>query len=708
MAIPRQRASPDVPRSFTAAGAGPTWLAVGGGTAVALAVIVGVAVLALSTASIAGRPEGSDLAAWWPAAAVAVGAVAVVTPRLRALLLVAVGAGAAAANLLADRPGAALVGFTAANVLTPWLWVRLMTQDGERPQLLSVTDFGRFVRATIAATGVAGLVAGVSAQVANGEGLLLTWGAFTSTHASSVLVLVPFVLGLPRSRSRVRQAELVAQLAVLVAAFLLVFTPERLLPLGLLPLPVLLWGAVRFPVRWVSVELMVAAVLSSVLTSLGRGPYAAITDAGLAPELVGVLLQVALLVYALVSLPLALLVHQQRDALSTAEDSYELVQSVLTGATATAIIGCDRDGTISFFNAGAASMLGYPAADVVGRCTLERFHEQGEIEARAAELGVPPGMQVFTTLVDAGAPSERRDWTMVRRDGSRLSVSLRVTARTSASGDHLGYLGVGEDVTERRRTESALRDALDREREALERLEQLDLAKTTFVSTVSHELRTPMTSVLGYTDMVLDEAAGPITADQRMMLEAARRNGRRLLLLIEDLLTVSLIEDGTFALDVEPVDLRDTARGALEAVGPLLADRRLELDPHLGDERLVVIGDGGHLERVAINLVANAVKFTPDGGVIGVRVGSSRGGAFLEVSDTGIGIPEDELPQLFDRFFRSSAAQELEIPGTGLGLSIVKTIVTSHGGHIDVRSTPGQGSTFRVELPLREAAATPR
>jgi PAS domain S-box-containing protein len=705
MAIARRRTSPDSGRALLekSPGAHPPFPVVTGGPAALLAVAVGVAVFVMGAAALHLRPEGSSVAAWWPATAVAVGALALVHRQSGPLVLVAVGLGTLAAHLTADRPWQALVGFVVADMMTPWLLLRLMTRRGDHPQLLSVEELGRFVRATFVATGAAGLVAGLGVQLASGQDLLITWGAFAGSHATAVLLLVPCALVLPAATARPRPAELAAQLVALAAALFMVFTPERLLPLGLLPLPVLLWAAVRFPARWVAAELVLAGVVSTTLTTAGRGPYAAVVDAGLPSEMIGVLLQAALLVYVLGTLPLTLLVHQQRSALSHAEDSNKLLQSVLTGATATAIIGFARDGTITFFNAGAENMLGYRAGELVGRSTPERLHTGEEVEARAAELGVPPGMQVFTAVVDGGAPSERRDWTLVRRDGTHLTVALRVTRRVSTGGEHLGYLGVGEDVTERRRTEVTLRDALDREREALERLEQLDKAKTTFVSTVSHELRTPMTSVLGYTDMVLDEAAGPINPEQRVMLEAAQRNGRRLLLLIEDLLTVSLIEDGSFALEAEPVDLRETAKGALEAIGPLLVDRRLALETDLGERELLVVGDGAHLERVAINLVANAVKFTPDGGAIGVRVGSRGDGAFLEVSDTGIGIPEDEQPLLFERFFRSTNAQELEVPGTGLGLSIVKTIVASHGGNIRVQSLPGRGTTFSVELPLQTA-----
>jgi PAS domain S-box-containing protein len=680
--------------------------ALAGGSAVLLAVATGLAVFLLGSLAVHFRPDGSATAAWWPATGVAVAAIAVVTPQRRLLVALAVGAGALAANLQNDRPWLVVLGFAAANALTPWIWVRLMTRGRDaRPRLLTVDDFGWFVVATLASTTIAGLVGALCARVGDGADLLTTWGAFLAAQSASMIVLVPFAMALPPAARKPHPTEVGLQAAALLGTLLVVFGPQQMLPLGILPLPFLVWGAVRLPPRWVTAELLVAGVLMCTLTTMGAGPYAAVTHRGFAPELIGLLLQAALLVYAMVALPLTLLVHRQRAALRAARESYRLLQSVLTGATGTAIIGCNRSGTVTFFNTGAEEMLGYPEQDVVGHVTPLAWFDPAEIQARAAQLGVSPGLGVLTAAVDAGAPSERRDWTMMRRDGTRLVVALRVTPRVSDRGVLLGYLGVGEDVTERRRTEATLRDALDRERQALERMEQLDAAKNTFVSSVSHELRTPMTSVLGYTDMVLGEAAGPVNAEQRGMLEAARRNGNRLLRLIEDLLAVSLIEHGAFSIDIEPVDLRTAAEGAVDAINPLLADRDLDLRVDLGSRELMVLGDLAHLERVVINLLANAVKFTPDGGCIDLRLRAFKQDAVLEVTDTGIGIPTDEQSQLFQRFFRSTTAQELEVPGTGLGLSIVKTIVSSHDGRITVRSRPGEGTSFRVEIPLGQPAA---
>ena len=706
MTMPRQRVPSGAPPLLTTpeARSGHSPVEVRGTAAVFLALAAGAAVLVLGSAAVYLRPAGSSLAAWWPSAAVAVVAVAFVEARKRWLVAVCVGLGGMAANLAADRPLVTLVGFAVANGLVPLIWIFVMTRAGRRARLLTAEDFGRFVLATLTATALSGLVSATGIALGMGGDLLTAWGAFVAAQSASILILAPFALPLPAPIRRPATVELVCQVLALVLSVLVLFLPQRMLPLGVLPLPFLVWGAVRLPARWVSGELLVAGVLTSILTTLGRGPYAHVVREGFQPELIGLLLEVALVVYALVSLPLTLLVHQQAAALASARDSYELADSILTGATGTAIIGWGPDGTIIFFNAGAEDMLGYSAEEVVGRCTPEEFHDRTEIEQRARLMGVRPGVPVLTALVDAGAPSERRDWTMVRRDGTRLTVAMRVTARVSESGEHLGYLGVGDDVTERRRTETTLRVALDRERQALDRMEQLDQAKTTFVSTVSHELRTPMTSVLGYTDMVLSGTAGPVNQEQRGMLEAARRNGRRLLRLIEDLLTVSLIENGSFTLDMDSVDLRSAAQGAIEAVRPLFVDRRLAFDVRLGEQELPVAGDLDHLERVVLNLLANAVKFTPDGGRVGITLGARGAEAFLEVTDTGIGIPAEEQPQLFQRFFRSTTAQELEVPGTGLGLSIVRTIVSSHGGEISVRSKPGEGTTFRVELPLRQPA----
>ncbi|WP_019873326.1 PAS domain-containing sensor histidine kinase [Sporichthya polymorpha] len=238
------------------------------------------------------------------------------------------------------------------------------------------------------------------------------------------------------------------------------------------------------------------------------------------------------------------------------------------------------------------------------------------------------------------------------------------------------------------------------ELEIIRRLRELDQAKSDFVSSVSHELRTPLTSIIGYLEMLVEGDGGPLTVEQLQLAEVVERNSRRLLALIEDLLTLSHIEAGRTEPVAEPVDLAAVVADVQRTVVPILGARELEVVVDVPEDIGSVLGDAGQLERVLFNLVTNAVKFTPDGGRVSIVGAAVDGLARLSVSDSGIGIPEEEQEQLFTRFFRSSAARENAIQGTGLGLVIVKSIVEAHGGSISVASLVGVGTTVTVELPL--------
>lgn len=242
----------------------------------------------------------------------------------------------------------------------------------------------------------------------------------------------------------------------------------------------------------------------------------------------------------------------------------------------------------------------------------------------------------------------------------------------------------------------------EREREMVQRLRDLDQAKSDFVALVSHELRTPLTSIRGYVEMLRDGDAGELEPDQQRMLEVVQRNADRLLALIEDLLTLSRIESGTFRVARAPVALDGVARATVEEMRPQALDRGVELVADVADEVPAILGDTAQLERVLLNLLSNAIKFTTDGGRVVVRVRPAGAAVELEVQDEGIGIPEAEQARLFSRFFRSSTAQERAIQGTGLGLVIVKSIIEHHGGEIAVRSQAGVGTTFTVLLPAAE------
>jgi two-component system phosphate regulon sensor histidine kinase PhoR len=232
------------------------------------------------------------------------------------------------------------------------------------------------------------------------------------------------------------------------------------------------------------------------------------------------------------------------------------------------------------------------------------------------------------------------------------------------------------------------------------RLQELDTAKTDFMSTVSHELRTPLTSISGYLELMLDEDAGELSPPQRRMLEVIARNTRRLRELIEDMLILSKIEAGDFRISKQDVELSELVDHALAAIEPAAAKASVGLHTEVyGPLRLTA--DPEQLDRVLTNLLSNAVKFTPPEGTVTVRAVREGEELVLTVADTGIGIPEAELQALFARFFRASNAIHQAIPGTGLGLAIVRTIVDHHGGSIAVASAERAGTTVTVRLPAR-------
>jgi signal transduction histidine kinase/CHASE3 domain sensor protein len=235
---------------------------------------------------------------------------------------------------------------------------------------------------------------------------------------------------------------------------------------------------------------------------------------------------------------------------------------------------------------------------------------------------------------------------------------------------------------------------------------ELDRLKEDFVATVSHELRTPLTSMMGFLEMIREGEAGELNDEQQRVLAIVYRSSERLQRLVGDLLFVARLDANGLQLQFGEVRVAEIVRDTLESTSALARSREIDLRPDVRDVP-ALSGDRERLSQLVANLVGNAIKFTPAGGRVTVRTFVAGQSAVVEVEDTGIGIPAAEQGQLFQRFFRSSTATEQAIPGTGLGLVISRAIAEAHGGSIGVRSRPGEGTCFRVELPLEpeEAAA---
>jgi PAS domain S-box-containing protein len=341
----------------------------------------------------------------------------------------------------------------------------------------------------------------------------------------------------------------------------------------------------------------------------------------------------------------------------------------------------DSHGTVIACNQSAAEMIGREPAEIVGcgaeDLPLRLVREDGT----EFERDDRPGYKAILTGepqlgIVAGHP--RPDGTM-----AWLSVNAIPIVDDSAGAPYAVATSFA-DITERRRAERL---------------------KEEFFALVSHELRTPLTSITGYLELLLDEG-GDLDGEQRHFLGVVERNARRLQRLVGDLLFVAQFEAGKLSLDVGRVRLTEVAAEAVESAAPRAAELGLDLRLN-AEETPETGGDSGRIGQTLDNLISNALKFTPSGGRVDVRVLNRRDHVVIEVADTGLGISRNEQQRLFDRFYRTATATEQAIPGVGLGLSISKAIVEGHGGSITVASDEGRGTTFTITLPLTGAQRPP-
>lgn len=240
---------------------------------------------------------------------------------------------------------------------------------------------------------------------------------------------------------------------------------------------------------------------------------------------------------------------------------------------------------------------------------------------------------------------------------------------------------------------------------AYEELKELDRLKSEFISVVSHELRTPLHSVQGFVKLIL-EGKVPDEGRQRECLTIVAEQTKHVSTLIDNLLDVSRMEAGRFEMERAPVSMAEVIKKVVLNLGSMAEDKDISLKVRIPETLPSVEGDEGRLEQVVTNLIHNAIKFTPQGGRVTVAAGMDRGHLWVEVTDTGCGIPTEALPKVFDRFYQVDSSTTRRAGGTGLGLYIAKQIVEAHGGTIEVESEVSHGSTFRFTLPLHSVHRT--
>lgn len=376
--------------------------------------------------------------------------------------------------------------------------------------------------------------------------------------------------------------------------------------------------------------------------------------------------------------------------------SEERARSVVDAAS-DAFVSIDVDSAITAWNDAARRTFGWSADEVLGRQLTDTIIPE---RYRAAHRA---GIQRFLTSGEGPLFGRRTEIAALHRNGHELPIELAIWA--VESDGRWTFNAFLHDITERRVADRELQAAYERERDIVDQLTQLDRNKADFMSMVSHELRTPLTSIIGYLDLLGAGHGGDLTDRQRDMLGVVERNAHRLLDLIDDIVTLDRLESGRVPLDLGDVELAGVVGSVVDAVAPLAAAREQRLATDVRPTTGSVIGDSEQLERVLLNLATNAVKFTPKGGAVNVFADGDDERASITVVDTGMGIPADEQPRLFSRFFRSSTARSAAVPGTGLGLVIARSIVEAHGGTIELVSAENEGTVVTVSLPRRPVSA---
>jgi PAS domain S-box-containing protein len=355
-------------------------------------------------------------------------------------------------------------------------------------------------------------------------------------------------------------------------------------------------------------------------------------------------------------------------------------QAHLLDSVENAVVATDANDAISYWNAFAERLLGWKAEEVLGR-HIRKF------------LRIPPEVLASVKEVTGTGRAWAGDFEIRRRDGSSFVAFGRVSPVHGPDGAREGLVGVFLDITDRRKTEEALRAAFEREKEVSKRLLAVDEMKTTFLEAVSHELRTPLSAILGLA-LTLERYDARFSPERtREMIGRLAVNARKLDRLLSDLLDLDRLSRGILKPRRRPTDISALVRQVV-AGSDVVDSRPIQLQ--LAD--VIVPVEPAKVERIVENLVANAIRHTPEGTPIWVKVEEMDGGVVIAVEDAGPGVPKELRETIFEAF-RQGADTRAATPGVGIGLSLVARFAELHGGRAWVEDREGGGASFKVVFP---------
>ncbi|HCZ12570.1 MAG TPA: hypothetical protein DHV16_10060, partial [Nitrospiraceae bacterium] len=407
--------------------------------------------------------------------------------------------------------------------------------------------------------------------------------------------------------------------------------------------------------------------------------------------------------------------------IASVSEAQTYLKNVLNNS-ADIIVTTDTKGRVVEFNKGASRILGYSKEEVTGR-RAEKFWVQPE-ERR----------EILRMLEKEGYVSNY-ETQLIAKDGRVVDVSLTLAYIKNGDGKIYGTVGISKDITEKKKLERAVEErnlelkelnekleekVIERTRElekANRELERSSKLKSQFIATMSHELRTPLNSILGFSELLMDEIFGGLTEKQKRHVTNIHNSGSHLLQLINNILDIAKIESGKMELYYEGFAVRQAISEVETVIRPLVDKKRQELIVKVSEGVTLIKADKVKFKQILYNLVSNAVKFTPEGGNIFVEANlAGEDDAYfarykdictkkdsclsLSVTDSGIGIKKEDHEKIFSEFEQVDSSFSRRYEGTGLGLALTKKLVELHGGDIFVESEEGKGSKFAVVLPL--------